>query len=409
MTEPFDRTRPGRPPLAFPFGDWGQELSPRYAHLRAARAPLHPVVTVTGDRVWLATRYDVVRRLLAEPGLSMAAALEPDAPRQEPVPLRAEGGSGDSVTRLREVGLHKLMADALGLRAVRRHEEWTRGQAEDTMAELIAHGPPADLYPALAVRLPFAVACRVLLGPLEVDARERLDAWCDTILTWRGPTRQEQTAAINAVHRFFLDRLPHLCDAPGEHLVKRLAQADGEGRLRPDDLAELATSFFIAGYRTSSSFLANALVTLARHPEALAALRADPALVPAAVEELLRHTPMATGGAKRVATRDVEIDGMTVRAGECVLLSLESANHDPAAFPDPDSFVPSRADGPHLGFSHGKHHCPGNRLARMQLGAVVGVLAGRAAPEVRLAVPADRVRWRRDVAFRVPEGVPVTW
>ncbi|GHJ37773.1 cytochrome P450 [Streptomyces sp. TS71-3] len=364
---------------------------------------------MTGDRVWLATRHDVVRKLLADPRLSMTAALEPDAPRQEPVPLRAESGSGDSLARLREAGLHQLIADGMGLRAVRRHEEWTRRRAEDIMAGLIAQGPPADLTPGFAGRLPFAVACRTLLGPLDEEARVKLDGWGDVILTWRGHTPEAGTSAINSVHRFFLEHLPYLVRAPGEHLVKRLARAGRGGRLHAEDLAELAALFYIAGYRTSSSFLANALVTLARHPKALAALRRDPALVPAAVEELLRYTLMATGGAKRVATHDVVIDGMTVRAGECVLLSLESANHDASAFPDPDRFDPSRTDGAHLGFSHGKHHCPGNRLARMQLAAVVGALAGRAAPELRLTVPADRLQWRRDVAFRIPEGVPVTW
>lgn len=402
MSEPMDQ------PLAFPFGDWGHEISPHYARLRAARAPLHPVSTVTGDRVWLATRYDVVRRLLSDPRMSMSAALQPSAPRQEPLTLRADAGSGNSIAKLQEAGLHHLVADSLGLRAVRRHRAWTLRQAEERVADLIAREPPVDLCPPLAVDLPFALACRALLGPLDASAKAQLNAWCDTILTWRGHTPQEQQGAINAVHEFFVDRMPHLVDAPGDHLVRRVAQADDGGRLGPDDLAELASLMLIGGYRTSSSFLVNALVTLASHPQALAAVQAEPALIPAAVEELLRYTAMATGGAKRVATADVEIDGMTVKAGECVLMGLESANRDAAAFPDPDRFDPSRTGRPHLGFSHGSHHCPGNRLARMQLEAVLRALVGHNL-QPRLAVPAGQLPWRPDVAFRIPGAVWVTW
>ncbi|MFJ5589972.1 cytochrome P450 [Streptomyces noursei] len=424
---PTSRTAAEGPP-AFPFDDWGQRISPAYARLREAPAPACRVVTVTGDQVWLVTRYDLARRLLADPRLSLTAALEADAPRQEPLRPRATGARGDGMATLQERGLRGILADALSPRAIRAHHAWTRLRARALFDELSEQGPPADLQQGLARPLTFAVARRVLLGELTEDEGQVLNAWCDTVLVWRDRTRDEIQAALDAMYGFFLRRAPELAAAPGSDVVKRAAAActrDG-GRLGADGLAEVANLMLIAGYRTAASFVANALVMMLSHPTALAALRDRPALLPSMVEEVLRHTPMSTGGVKRVATDDVPLDGLTIKAGECVLVSLESGNHDPHAYPEPDRFAPDRfaadrgpVDGtsseagrprsrPHLGFGHGKHHCPGNALARMQIAVVLETLADHA-PALRLAVPAGELRWRPDVAFRIPETIPVTW
>lgn len=406
MTAPAEASEDAR---SFPFRDWGFDLAPEYAAARAAGAPACRVTTVTGDKAWLITRYDLARRLLGDPRFSMAAALEPGAPQQEPVPQRAPEGTGDIITVLRESGLHKVIADALGPRAVRRHQDWTREQAVHLLAAMVRDGAPADLRAALSQRLPFAVACRVLLGDLKREELDRLNTWADITLSWgpgySGHSVADIAAATNEIYRFFLRRLPGLTAAPGGHLVKLIA---APGVLDPRDLAVFAVSMFLAGYRTSAGFLSGALVTMLRHPDALRAVRDDPDLIPATVEELLRHTPMATGAAKRLALEDVDLDGLPIKAGELVLVSLEAANHDPAAFADADAFVPGRDAPGQLGFGHGNHYCPGNRLARMQLEAAVGALADHS-PELRLAVPARELRWTEGAAFRTPRSIPVTW
>ncbi|MEV5576177.1 cytochrome P450 [Spirillospora sp. NPDC052269] len=395
--------------LPFPFGDWGFEVAPRYSEVREDPAPARRVTTVNGDPAWLVTRYDLARRLLGDPRLSLTAALEPDAPRQEPVPLRASEGTGDIVTTLKAAGLHRMVADVLGARTVRLLQEWTNEQAVLLLDELVRNGAPADLWDGLARRLPSAVVGRALIGELDADDLARLNAWADVILSW-GPelspySNADMSAAQEETYQFFLGRLPELTAAPGDHLVKQVAAG---GALDPRDLAILAVSMFLAGYRTSSSFLGSALVTLLRHPGVLRAVRDDPELVPQTVEELLRFTPMATGGAKRLATEDIDLDGLAIKAGELVLVSLEAANHDPGAFTEPDAFTPGRDTPGHLGFGHGTHFCPGNRLARMQLEAAVGALAARS-PALRLAVPAQDLRWTEGAAFRMPRAIPVTW
>ncbi|MWK38472.1 cytochrome P450 [Actinomadura sp. J1-007] len=213
------------------------------------------------------------------------------------------------------------------------------------------------------------------------------------------------STAQEKIYRFFLRRLPDLTTGPGDHLLAKISAADA---LDQRDLVVFAVMMFMAGYRTSASFLAGAIVTLLRHPDTLSAARADPELIPAIVEELLRYTPMATGGAKRLATADTDLNGLEIKAGELVLVSLEAANHDPAAFSHPDTFNPGRDTSGHLGFGHGAHFCPGNRLARMQIHAMVTALADHS-PALRLAVPPHDLRWVNGAAFRTPQAIPVTW
>ncbi|WP_160824073.1 hypothetical protein [Actinomadura sp. J1-007] len=172
------------PVPAYPFGDWGFELTPQHTAARAAPAPACRVTTVTGDPAWLVTRHEVAVRALSDPRLSMPAALAPGAPRQEPLPLRGPEGTGDVVTELKQAGLHQVVADALGPRTVRRHQDWTTEQARLLLGTLVRGGPPADLHAGLALRLPFAVACRTLLGDLETDELTRLNTWADAALSW---------------------------------------------------------------------------------------------------------------------------------------------------------------------------------------------------------------------------------
>lgn len=393
----------------FPFGDWGAELSPRYAELRTDAAPVHRVTTVTGDRMWLITRYDLARQVLSDPRMSLTAALDPDAPRQEPVPQRGPEGTGDAMTALRQSGLHAHLVDVLGPRSVRAHQAWTQRQADTMLAELVRPGHSADLVSGLTLRLPYAVTCRLLLGDLSPDDFHQLNHWCDIALTWSPPfsdrTLEELSAAGADIYGFFLHRLPSLCAAPGPHLIKRLADA----RTLPDaDLAVVASMLLLAGYRTAATFLGGALATLLRHPQAMHALRQQPAQSGRAVEELLRFTPMATGAVKRMATQDVDLDGTTIEAGQVVLVSLEAANRDPRIFSRPDIFDVDRPHRPHLAFGHGKHYCPGNRLARMQITAALRALTA-STPMPRLAVAPDQLSWQQAAAFRRLHALPVTW
>jgi cytochrome P450 len=158
------------------------------------------------------------------------------------------------------------------------------------------------------------------------------------------------------------------------------------------------------------------VVLLLSHPEQREALQRDPTLVPLAVEEILRypssmerHTQIARrGGLPRYAAVDVEVDGVTIPAGDLVMFALHDANRDERLFPDPGRFDISREKNPHLAFSHGLHFCIGAPLARMELQELFGRLFQRF-PTLRLAVAVHELRPLRDaVAGRVVE-LPVAW
>src|SRR5205814_9680423 len=137
-----------------------------------------------------------------------------------------------------------------------------------------------------------------------------------------------------------------------------------------------------------------AVLLLLRHPDQLAALRENPARIPAAVEELVRCTPLSNGlAAIRIALEDVELGGVVVRAGEAVLPLTASANRDGRAFTEPERLDLTRATNPHLAFGHGIHHCLGAQLARIELRAGIAAVLRRF-PGLRLAAGYEDLRWR---------------
>ncbi|MFF2410526.1 cytochrome P450 [Streptomyces sp. NPDC058092] len=141
----------------------------------------------------------------------------------------------------------------------------------------------------------------------------------------------------------------------------------------------------------------------------LALLRERPALLPNAVEELLRFTPLTVSAAyPRYATADVELGGGTVPAGRPVLTSTNAANRDPDVFDEPDRLDLTRPAARHLAFGHGPHHCTGAPLARMELQVALGLLLKRM-PDIRLACEPDTVEWTTGLLFRGPEHLPVIW
>ena len=132
-------------------------------------------------------------------------------------------------------------------------------------------------------------------------------------------------------------------------------------------------------------------------------------MLPRALEELLRFIPFRQGvGIARVATEDVEIDGVTVRAGDAVHVSYLAANRDPQKYERPDELDLTRGTPHHMAFGSGTHHCLGSHLARMELQVAIGTLLDRF-PHLRLAVPGSEIDWNTGSIWRYPRTLPVAW
>ncbi len=185
-----------------------------------------------------------------------------------------------------------------------------------------------------------------------------------------------------------------------------------------DHVVGLAARLLFAGHKTAVAAIDKGVLLLLANPVAREGLQQDPMLLPRAVEEILRlpspvepprGTP-ASGlpGLPRYARADVEVDGVTIRAGDLVLLDLHSANLDDRVFPAPEAYDPTREQHPHLTFGHGPHYCIGAPLARIELQCLFGTLFRRF-PTLRLAVPVEELRPRSHLLAGGLVELPVTW
>lgn len=196
---------------------------------------------------------------------------------------------------------------------------------------------------------------------------------------------------------------------PAEDLLTTLINAarDPDGKLDLANAVSLATTFFLAGHKTTTDLIGTAVCLLLQHPPALAALVRDPSLAAAAVEETLRRDCPVPGTA-RVASEDVTIGDVTIPKGARVFVLLGSANHDERVFEDPSRFSLHRPDlGEHIGFGRGVHFCLGAPLARLQGQVALQVLTRRLQ---RLRFADDQpVRFRQVTMFRGPVSLNVAW
>ena len=245
----------------------------------------------------------------------------------------------------------------------------------DRLAELGAAGQRVDFMAEFALRLPSDVVGE-LLGVPESDRGwllPRVRAF-DAVLEIGQRTLAEVQAADVAAEELadYFGRLVDVRRAePADDLISNLVRVhDGQpDQLSREELLANLIVVFNAGFRTTANLFGNGLPVLLDHPEAAAALRADPSLAAGYVEEILRYEP-PVHFAVRFAEADAEIAGVPIRAGQLVVVLTGAANRDPRRFADPDRFDPSRPDNAHLAFSAGPHYC---------LGAILGRAEGRIA------------------------------
>jgi cytochrome P450 len=261
-----------------------------------------------------------------------------------------------------------------------------RPRVEAIVARLLPGDGELEVIGDLAHPLPFIVIAE-LLGVPAPD-HEQFRAWAGDLALVLEPVQSDERraralAGSAALGEYLRPQFAARREEPRDDLLTALVQAELRGdRLSESELGANVVQLLIAGHETTQNLIANGLWALLRHPDQLARLRDDPALVPAGVEELLRYdSPVQF--ATRVALTDVEIDGVVVPRGARVMILLGAANRDPARFADPDALDVARADAGHLAFGHGPHFCLGNALARLEAEVALGALVRL--PGLRLA------------------------
>lgn len=388
--------------------DAGPFAPPRLiTQLREAR-PVSPLLFPDGHEGWLVTGYDAVRRLMADTRFSsrqdlgvlhvpyeapnMPAATEP-SPQ---VPGLFVAMDPPDHTRLR-----RRLTGAFTVKRMKQLEEHIIDIVERQLDALALLSPPADLVKEFALPVPSLVICQ-LLGVPYAD-RETFQVNSAKFLV-KDQSLDEKMAAYHALTTYLSELVTGKRAAPGDDILSDLARHDD---LTIEELTGVAFLLLFAGHETTANMLALGTFALLEHPAQLAELRADPDLLPGAVEELLRFLSIADIF-YRYATEDIELGGETIGKGSTVVVSLLAANRDPRRFDDPDTLDIHRKARGHLSFGHGIHQCLGQQLARIEMRAgFEGLL--RRFPTLELAIPADEVKLKTDMNIYGVHELPVTW
>ena len=296
-----------------------------------------------------------------------------------------------------------LAADPFARSMSARYVDVVSGHVERLLDGVEAAAGPVDLLTAVAYPLPVSVICTILGLPDE--DRPAIDGWLRTLSLAFARQRQEDMllagdAAVEGLTRYLgpilADRRAH----PRDDLLSLIAR---DPTVAFDTVVANAIFVLVAGHDTTLSALCSCVLLLLRHPDQLAAVRADPSLVPGAVEEALRfESPVQI--AMRSAREDTEIDGFRFVAGAPIRVLLGAANRDPEVFPDPDRFDVTRQPNPHLSFTAGRHFCLGAPLARLQLVTALSAILRRF-PRIELA---EEPRWLSAMPLRTLEGLVVS-
>lgn len=390
----------------YPFGEVVRlDTNPLYDTLRREE-PISRVVLPYGGEGWLVTRYEDTKNVLGDPRFSTAAAVgREDVPRCLPRPPSPTMVTMDPPEHTR---LRKLVVKAFTAKRLAELRPRIRQIVDERLTEMERAGQPADLVAQLALPLPVTVICDMFGVPPEDHFR--FVEFSEAVMSTTGASPDEIGEALGRFWAYLGELVARRRADPSDDLLTALIAArDEEDRLSEDELIGLMLILLVAGHETTANQIANFTYLLLADRDRWEQLRGDPGLIPGAVEELLRWVQLSVGGfSPRIAKEDVEVCGVTVRAGEAVFTHTPSANRDESVFANGGVLDLTREVNPHIAFGHGVHYCLGAQLARLELQESLAGLIQRF-PSLRLALPADEVPWKSGLLVCGPEALPLSW
>jgi cytochrome P450 len=389
-----------------------------YRRLRT-EDPIHRILLPSGDHAWLVTRFADIRAILSDPRFSHRNDLiEPPVPPKPVapwVPTPPSPGGFNMMDPPDHTRYRKILARYFTARHVARFGARITEIANELIDRLLAAGPVADVVADYAAPL----AGRAIFELVGVNDAERADLQRNIDTTFRLTVTLEQAipAITNlgaAIERIVAGRLAEVeRDGGAEGRDDVLSDLIVRGELDGDELRTVIFILLVGGMDTTANMLALGALALMSHPDQLALFAAGSDS--GHVDELLRWLTISQWGASRRALADVTVGarpdgsgGHLVREGEMVVLALNSANRDPAAFPDPDRLDLGRGPGKNVAFGGGVHMCIGQHLARTTLRAGWDALFSRL-PDIRTAPGAGEPRFRYEGTHYGLHALPVTW
>ncbi|NEB77118.1 cytochrome P450 [Streptomyces sp. SID14478] len=389
--EPWARTHQFDPPAIFDV-------------LRKER-PLARMTYPDGHVGWIVSSYELARKVLSDPRFSHSTEIGH-------FPVTHRGQVMPNHPRIPGMFIHMDPPDHTRYRrlltgeftARRAHQLIPRAEAvaAEQIAVMRAHGSPVDLVKDFAKPLSLRILSEFVGLPYaEVDRYGH----APTLLHDSDGDPQEVAAAMGEAVAFFGEVIQRRRKEPEDDLISRLIAG---GELTDEELCNMITLLLFAGYETTESALAVGVFALLHHTGQLAALRAEPSRLDAAVEELLRYLTVNQYDTYRTALEDIELNGETVEKGDSVTVSLPAANRDPAKFACPADLDIGREPSGHVAFGFGIHQCLGQNLARVELRAGFSALLN-AFPDLRLAIGFEEVPLRLKGSVFAVKSLPVSW
>ncbi|MFF5037375.1 cytochrome P450 family protein [Nocardia salmonicida] len=358
------------------------------------RGRVHNVQLPNGLRAWMVTGYDQAKQVLSDPTISKdlygpAGELAQEAAN---IPLRLDPPVNNNLVYSdppRHTRLRKIAMKALAGRAIREFDSRIPAIA-GSIIESIGAATEFDILRDYAYPFTVTVVCE-LIG-IDPSDRGKFQGWLRTQLSAADVVEKYAAAASFEAYVY---RLMDLRDGrPATDFLSELMSPSDDGeRLDRQELVAMVNALLLGGQETTAALIGNSVLTLLRRPLLIKELRTSPDLVPAFIEEMLRHESSGNVSPPRFTTAPIQIGGQRIEAGQVIVVSLSSANRDPSKFERPDELDPNRPDNRHLAFGYGIHRCAGAALARREAQVAVSSLLAHYS-DISAAADLDTLQWQ---------------
>lgn len=377
---------------------------PTYAKLRETD-PVYRVLLPDGQYGWMITRYeDAVEALKDLRFIKDFSKLMNESDRYD----------SDSIFThhmlFSDPPDHKRLRGLVQKAFTPRMIEGMRNRIQEIANELldaVDGNDSMNLIDDFAFPLPIIVICEILGVPSE--DRDKFRIWSNSLVEGSSGEHAEDMAVhMQEFIEYLGERFEKVRENPKQDLISQLIAAEDEGdKLTEKELYGVVSLLIIAGHETTVNLIGNSILALLEHPEQLKLLQADPEMIHTALEESLRYNGPVEFSTSRWARENLEFKGKAIGKGDLVIIALNSANHDPNQFTDPEVFDITREKSPHLAFGKGIHLCLGAPLARLEGEIAINSLLQRF-PQIKLKADKSKLEWRPGMIVRGVKEIPLS-